>query len=432
MEENNPFKFLKNKNKILYEQFTESWKYYKTDFIYAHGKLRTGIKKFAEAIQKEDKKFNKTTNNIKENTFKTREKLDINILAIKGIVPKDGDYIKILETRNNIEYDGASLSEEDIQRYKKVLNIMYKGLYKHYEKQEPKNNLNYNYFPIQEYKIKTYKETEFLGEKHIEYIATRNNTYGVEETCLIREYKAKEKLLYAHAETVLISLRKNINEKVKNLMEMVEIKTKEKNPYRYIGYILDNNMQNLKDITLKTWNNKQKIKLIKDIINGIYELSIISNYKINHRNIRPENIYITQKEERYIAKIGNFEISKITMENQRYESANNYIKKQYEDRKNFNCYYPKTGWETANTFEEWEKVDVYSLGKMIEYICFDKVIQEKYTLENFKDKGYPTKLGEIYFKMTNNIANNRPTIKELKEEIKKVREGSIKWRKKTL
>lgn len=415
MEENNPYYFLKDQNSQLYMQLTESWKYYKTDFVSANDRLRTGIQQLAETVDEKAKKM----------IMKDK----IELLMKRRILPFDKDYKILIERRNEFEYQKIDVKITDLKRYEKVMNILYNALYKYYEKKQPNHSLNYNYFPINDYKILSYQEKEFLGRKQKEYLAIQKKGYGIPEKYIIRQYsKQNELLFFTHEDTVLAALQKNEVEKSKNLMQIVRIQTKESNPYCYIGYSIDG-MKKLSEIDLKTWNTKQKIQLIKDLVNGVYELGELSQYQINHRNINPENIYVKQNKSQLIAKLGNFELSKITMNQKEYESAYRYIKREYQKGRDFCCYYPKTGWEKSRTYQDWEKVDVYSLGKIVEYICFHKVIPNSYSIENFQKHKYPIKLGEIYSKMVNPIADRRPTIKQLKKEMKKVKGGSLIWRK---
>ncbi|MCI8383407.1 MAG: hypothetical protein HFJ33_00740 [Clostridia bacterium] len=419
MDEANPFKFLKEKEKTLYLQFTESWKNYKTDFIYANDKLRTGMLKFAEEMIKEEK----------EEDIKLTNKQKIKRLIQKGILPNKEQFSELIEKRNKIEYEGSWVERKDLKRYEEVMNAVYKALYQKYEKRLPEQELNYNRFPIKDYQIIQYKKTEFLGKEQVEYLAIKENQYKIKETCIIREYDATKQRLFHHEQTVAMLLRGETKKEVTNLMKMIEIETKENNPYRYIGYIVDENMKKLSEIAIEKLGNKQKIAIIKDIINGVEELGMVTNYKINHRNLNPENIYmvLTQKNQ-VTTKLGNFELTKIEMSQEEYESAYQYIKKQYTEQ-NFSCYYPRTGWEKSRTYEEWEKVDVYSIGKIIEWICFQKVIPNKYLIEDFKKQGYPAKLGEIYGKMVSQMADRRPAIKEIKQEIEEIQGGYQFWKK---
>lgn len=342
----NPFLFLKDKDENVYQQLTESWKNFKTDFVYANNKLRTGIEKID---------YHLTYGDCKKR---------IELLIKRGVIPDDKDIDLVRRRRNNIEYDNAKVKQHDIKRYEKVIDLIYHALLKKYQMPKREEKLNTDYFPIGEYEVLEVKQKTILGNSIKEYQAQKMNSYGISQKAIIREYsKPEEETLYTHEESSLMVRQNNLNEKAKHLMNVFLIPTKEQTLVSYVGYEITEEAQKLSEIELNNIKPKQKMKLILDVLAGLEELLTIPEPKINHRNINPNNIYVITTPKEITAKLANFEYCKINTSSENYQTAYEYIKKQYEENQEFAYYYPQAGIEHIKTCEDWEKLDIYSVRK---------------------------------------------------------------------
>lgn len=328
----------------VYQQLTESWKYAKTDFAYANDKLRTGIEKIDYHLTHGD----------------CRQR--INQLMERGVIPKDKDIQSIRIRRNEIEYEHAKVTPDDIKRYKKVIQLIYHALRKKYKNQITDEKLDIDYFPIGEYEVLEVKQRTILGNEITEYLAQKVNSYGISQKAIIREYsKQNQGALYAHEESSLMIRQNNLNDKANHLLDVFLIPTKEQTLVNYIGYEITDEAKKLSEMDLSNVKPKQKMKLVLDILMGLEELSTIPSPRINHRNINPNNIYVITTPKELTAKLANFEYCKVNTSSEEYQTAYEFIRKQYEKNEEFAYYYPHAGIKQVKTFEDWEKLDIYSV-----------------------------------------------------------------------
>jgi serine/threonine protein kinase len=193
------------------------------------------------------------------------------------------------------------------------------------------------------------------------------------------------------------------------------------NDYSIFKFFSDKNLFNILSI-----NCEQNLRIKEDFLWHIFlqcleGLTYLHNQGIIHRNIKPANIFIDDKNN---IQIVDFEIAVVVGENQvkhftddpqmqkalllnfgEIRGAENYIAPEVENGQHYD-----------------QRVDVYSLGISFYCLCYYNLpyINGNNMHELMNDNFYSSELRNIISKMIQKDQKNRPTSNEIYTEAKKL------------
>ena len=193
------------------------------------------------------------------------------------------------------------------------------------------------------------------------------------------------------------------------------------NDYFILKFIGEKNLFNIQET-----NCNQYLRIKEDFLWHIFlqcleGLTYLHNQGIIHRNIKPGNIFIDDKNN---IQIGNLEFAVVIGENQaKYFTNDPQMKKALII--NYKEVYGTLGYmapEVENMQLYDQRADVYSLGISFYDLCYYNLpyINGNCMFELKIDNFYSNELKNIIYKMIQKDQNNRPTSNEIYNEVKKL------------
>lgn len=167
--------------------------------------------------------------------------------------------------------------------------------------------------------------------------------------------------------------------------------------------------------TLHTMNQLQKLTILKDITEGVYEMHRATP-AIYHRNLTPSSVMITVKPNKVIGRLVGFEYSKIDGANftqfgevkqQQVTNPNTYISQTYLDALEN---------ESLIAWIDWAKEDGYSLGALCYFILTEKNPPSRFTEKEWNEI-QDENLRELVMQMTKEAPEERASVKTLKKTL---------------
>ncbi|MBP3783223.1 MAG: DUF4145 domain-containing protein [Butyrivibrio sp.] len=182
----------------------------------------------------------------------------------------------------------------------------------------------------------------------------------------------------------------------------------------YIAYSVYNDSCLLSEMQGGQLTDKQVVMIALDITNALLELESIGE-GIHLRNLQPGNVIITPNADGYMAGVVNMETAKITG----YEAT---VIGSMRELITQNPYMPR---ELRNFAENgpldinWEKVDVYSLGKIMVY-CKDPSLVKEEIDDSVLYDIFPDEIADILYDIFTSSINMIYSPMELKEKLQDV------------
>lgn len=177
----------------------------------------------------------------------------------------------------------------------------------------------------------------------------------------------------------------------------------------YIAYSVYSDSFLLSEIPAKSLTEKQTLQIAIELLNALIELKRIGK-GISLRNIQPGNVILTPDDDSYMASVVNMETAKI----------NGYDATVYGSLKSLmmeNPYLPREvrlGIESDNV--QWEKVDVYSIAKIMLY-CIDPSIVKGEVDEDDVYDNFSEEVAEILMDVFDSSVNAIDGAEEFMEKI---------------
>ena len=187
--------------------------------------------------------------------------------------------------------------------------------------------------------------------------------------------------------------------------------------YRLPGFPYELTEEYLSDLEAS-----DKRDIVRGVCNAVFSLHTYSQ-PLYHRNINPRSIVVTEIEGKFVPVLFEFNIVKDESEEWTVISD---VERQYNKKKNKRYVAPEvknSSKEDRKTWgKEWEKVDIYSLGKTILFILSnshsviqiddrDKLYKEIDRV--LKKNGYDNAASEMLKKMIDDDPGVRPGIEEV-------------------
>lgn len=184
--------------------------------------------------------------------------------------------------------------------------------------------------------------------------------------------------------------------------------------YKYQVYALPGKPIKLIDDFVSKLSVTEKIDIIKGLCNGVNSMHIYDP-PFYHRNIMPESFYIFSVKNKYKALLARFDCAKDTDKNATYTIWDDVVAKM-EKMKETPYVAPELQNKKLGDAIDWEKADVYSLGKTCLYILIGKESKDTQA-EIRKLSGLSTDnvLVNTIGQMVDVDASNRPMIEEIVE-----------------
>lgn len=159
-----------------------------------------------------------------------------------------------------------------------------------------------------------------------------------------------------------------------NIIRQVEVISGTNNDYRYQVYSLPGQPLKLTDLMLSELSIVEKLDIVVGICNGVLSMH---EYEppFYHRNISPEAFYIFKMRGKYKAVLARFDCAKDTGENITYTVFRS-VEQKIQDSTQNKFYAPELFGKTIDDTVDWEKADIYSLGKTCIYILTGKDIND--------------------------------------------------------
>lgn len=323
------------------------------------------------------------------------------------------------EEGKNLKY---SEIKETVQSFQELLIEYYS-----FHNPEDANKLakikyNVDYAPIDD-KIVYQVEPREYGNCKAQYLCYRQLA-NKNEYYVIRQYDSSSFKNFKQRDEEV--LNKLWNESIRNPQNIVKYErieeevenSNQKNKHIFICYKLNGKPTILTPQIISNWSIEEKIEIMRMLADAVES---IHRNKIYHRNIRPNSVYVYEVNGQYGINLVNFEFSKIVGGNVTVAG------KALENYNNTNLFYAPEfrgdGIDLTNI--NWEKADIYSLGKFFIYILSNGDLNSG-TIGNVNvflkkyPKDYPNELKELIKQMCATTADNRPNINEVKRVLNNI------------
>ena len=199
-----------------------------------------------------------------------------------------------------------------------------------------------------------------------------------------------------------------------NIIRQTEHISGTNNEYSFQVFSLPAKPNKLTSDFLKNISIKDRRDIIQGICSGIKSMHTYDP-PFYHRNICPEAFYIFKMRNKYKALLARFDCSKDTSTEVAYTVLNSVANNLKDANKN--TYYAPELFE--RNFDEcnWEKADIYSLGKICIFILTGRNINNIKEVDDFLDiDNHEWQL--IFAQMLSENPEDRPNIKEVIEFIR--------------
>lgn len=200
------------------------------------------------------------------------------------------------------------------------------------------------------------------------------------------------------------------------LPSIENVETSNECDYRPVVYSVPKNSQLLSELQNTNLSKKKALKIAIDLVYTLLEMKEIRS-GIHHRNINPGCVIISFDEsgKNCMATLVNMQMSKIV------DGARTVVQHLSAIHEN-NPFQPA---DIRNLTEEqlsrtnWEKVDVYSVAKIILYCMDPKLVlnsaQPASIVEKLFDKNFSDTFVEFLTDILEGDINNNPSLEEMKE-----------------
>ena len=198
-----------------------------------------------------------------------------------------------------------------------------------------------------------------------------------------------------------------------NILRKIMNRSGENSDYCYEVYELPGFPETLSEELLKTLSLEQKLQIIKGLCQGIHSMHTYEP-PYYHRNISPDAFYLFRIKGRYKPLLANFECVKDTAEDVKYTVLEN-VKKNKDNLKNSYFYSPSE----MNEETDWEKEDVFSLGRLCVYILLGEYIYDRdVIMTELLELGVKDEVVLQITSMMEENACNRTSVEELLRQMK--------------
>lgn len=198
-----------------------------------------------------------------------------------------------------------------------------------------------------------------------------------------------------------------------NILRKIMNLSGENSDYCYEVYELPGFPETLSEELLKTLSLEQKLQIIKGLCQGIHSMHTYEP-PYYHRNISPDAFYLFRIKGKYKPLLANFECVKDTAEDVKYTVLEN-VKKNKDNLKNSYFYSPSE----MNEETDWEKEDVFSLGRLCVYILLGEYIYDRdVIMTELLELGVKDEVVLQITSMMEENACNRTSVEELLRQMK--------------
>ncbi|MGN9154737.1 serine/threonine protein kinase [Bariatricus sp. HCP3S3_E12] len=201
-----------------------------------------------------------------------------------------------------------------------------------------------------------------------------------------------------------------------NVIRQVEVISGTNNDYRYQVYALPGLPLKLTDSMISRLSMAEKMDIIVGICNGVLSMHEYET-PFYHRNISPEAFYVFKIRGKYKAILARFDCAKDTSENITYTVFQS-VEQKIQDCSQNQFYAPELSVKTFDDTVDWEKADIYSLGKTCIYILTGKITENLVQLKNaFRNIDITEDVKLLLLKMLSVNIDERPSIRMLVDKI---------------
>ena len=179
--------------------------------------------------------------------------------------------------------------------------------------------------------------------------------------------------------------------------------------YKYQVYALPGKPLKLIDDFISKLSFDEKIDIIKGICNGVNSMHTYEP-PFYHRNITPESFYIFSVKNKYKALLARFDYAKDTDENASYTIFADVVAKMKKMKEN-PYIAPELQNKEIGDATDWEKADIYSLGKTCLYILIGTDLKDaKEEIRKLSDLSLDNFLVNTIAQMVDSNVSKRPVI----------------------
>ena len=199
-----------------------------------------------------------------------------------------------------------------------------------------------------------------------------------------------------------------------NIIRKTEHISGTNNEYSFQVFCLPGRPIKLTRDVLNTLSVEEKRDIIIGICSGIKSMHLYDP-PLFHRNICPEAFYVFKVRKKYKALLARFDYSKDTSKEVAY-TVSSSVENNIKDI-NKNTFYAPELFKINLDECDWEKADIYSLGKTCLYILTSRNINNTDEIYDFLD--IDTQEWQLIFtQMLSDNPNDRPSIEEVIDFIK--------------
>lgn len=437
------------KNEELFDKFLSAEKNLKVDYMdFAH-KMRLAYEAFAieeEAIRRKglDSYNNKSLEEIKEDIISDIKK-PASIINYKSIIIDlcNGKEMSYAEMLLKYSFVKNSNSENEVRRQLKAY-IRY--LYAYGSVSSHENvSIDEKYVPNKEnclrvvgsfhdflcvyYGVnKKFDSTLVPIRDYIpvpkSVITKMHLQFDVGKSLFVREKHGKVKyyIFSSNTDEITNGQRRDIDvinklwednfEDPSNIIRQTEQISGSNGDYVFQVYSLPNKPLRLTTGLLNTIEVKDKLSIIYGLCKGIFS---IHNYDppLYYRNINPDAFYIFSIRGNYKPLLAKFDCTKDTEPNEFTVFQN--VKNKTLNSKTNKFFAPEVLKTNMGDGVNWEKADIYSLGKTCVYILTSQVLDQLQAAERLESISIPDETKMIIEQMLSYNPNDRPSIQEVLE-----------------